>query len=444
MSARVPLRRTGRVPVDGAGVPLADYAAYPVLAEAAGLPVGSELVGLLEAIDTRVLDAGGQIRLAQQWARVEGAACGRKLAAVAAMAGPEPTDEQLAARGGNPSFSDHEIGAALRLGATSAQRLSSAARTLAARMTQALTALCAGELHYLQALTYAEAAENLDDVQCARVEELTLDKAATKTPWELRQVLRKAVIRVGAEDFGKRYEKQQKFVGVSTCFDDATGMADISARLSAIDAKIVDSAVEAWTRAAKASGDSRSLDELRAAGLVDMAERYLRNPAGPRAHGRPVTVHIAFDLTSLLGLTNHPGEILGTGALIPADAVRDLIPQAALRRVITDPMTGHLLDYGRSTYRFPPDLAGYLTAKWVTSTGPGSTVPADRVDIDHGKPWDDGGTTDRANGNPANRRWHRAKTIGGWTVTQVNDTWVWRSPLGLTYKTSPHDYRLGP
>jgi hypothetical protein len=112
--------------------------------------------------------------------------------------------------------------------------------------------------------------------------------------------------------------------------------------------------------------------------------------------------------------------------------------------LIIDPLTGHLLDYGRTTYRFPPDLAAYATAKWVTSTGPGSTVPAARVDLDHGKPWDAGGQTDRDNANPCNRRWHRAKTLGGWTVTQHNDTWIWRSPLGLTYKTSPYDYRLGP
>ena len=107
-------------------------------------------------------------------------------------------------------------------------------------------------------------------------------------------------------------------------------------------------------------------------------------------------------------------------------------------------MTGHLLDYGRSTYRFPADTAAFLVAKWVTSTGLGSLVPADRGDIDHGKPWDQGGDTGRANGNPVNRRWHRAKTIGKWIVTQLDDGWLWRSRSGITHKATPHDYRLGP
>ena len=431
----------GQSAADGAGVPLSDLTSYPELERAAALPVGAgRLLESLGSIDTATLDAGGQIRLAQQWARIEAVASGRKLTAIAAMAGPEPDPAENA---GQPGFTDYEVATALSLGAASAQRLTTAARTLAARMTGALAALCSGELHYLQALRYAEAAENLTDDQCARVEELTLGKAATKTPWELRQLLRKAVVRVGAEDFAKRHEREKKTTHVSTFFDDH-GMGELTARMTAVDLHLIEVAVEHWARAAKAGGDERSLDELRVAALVTFAERYLKGDPVPRSHGRPITVNIAMDLPTFLGLTDHPGEILGTGQLIPADALRDLIPQAALRRIITDPMTGHLLDYGRSTYRFPPDLAGYLVAKWVTSTGPGSTVPAERGDIDHGRPWDEAGDTDRNNGNPCNRRWHRAKTIGDWTVTDTDDGWSWRSPLGISYTTSPHDYRLGP
>src|SRR4051794_23007200 len=283
-----PAQRTREVPSDAAGVPLADYAGYPRLAAALTLPVGAELVAQLDSIDTGSLDAGGQIRLAQQWARVEAAASGRKLRAVAAMAGPEPTVDQLAADRGLPDFTDHEVGAALRLGGTSAQRLTTAARTLAGQMPGALATLCAGDMGYLHALQYAEATEHLTAEQCARVEELTLDKATTKTPWQLRQLLRRTVVRVGAEDFGRRHERQKATVGLSTFFDDATGMGEISARMAAVDAKIVASAAEAWARAAKASGDPRNLNELGAAALVDLAERYLRDPNGPRSYGRPV------------------------------------------------------------------------------------------------------------------------------------------------------------
>src|SRR5947208_521059 len=60
MSIRPP-RRTREVPSDGAGVPLADYEAYPELAKALLLPVGAGLVAQLESIDPAALDDGGQI-----------------------------------------------------------------------------------------------------------------------------------------------------------------------------------------------------------------------------------------------------------------------------------------------------------------------------------------------------------------------------------------------
>jgi hypothetical protein len=129
------------VATDAAGVPLVDYAAYPVLAAALVLPVGAELVAALESIDPAGLDAGGQIRLAQQWARVAAAATGRQLAAVAAMAGPEPTVAELEANRGLPDGTDHEVGAALRLGANSAQSMTRAARALARKMPGALAAM---------------------------------------------------------------------------------------------------------------------------------------------------------------------------------------------------------------------------------------------------------------------------------------------------------------
>jgi hypothetical protein len=439
-----PRRRTREVPADGAGTPLADYSGYPELARAAALPVGGELFGLLQSMDPARLDEGGQIRLAIQWARLEAGACGGKLAAVAAMAGPEPTIDAIASNNGAPDFTDFEVGAALALGGRSAQRLTAAARAIARRTPLVLRELIAGRLSYLQALQYVDAVESITDEQCQRLQELTLDKAASRTPYELRQLLRRTVVRIGAEDFARKHEESKKQVGVSVFYDYKNGMADLSAHLTALDAHILDLALDAWARAAKVNGDARTRDELRAAALVDIAERYLLAPNGPRAHGRPVTALVSVDLPTFLGLTDHPGEILGTGAMIPADALRDLIPQAELRRIITDPLTGELLDYGRSTYRFPADISGYLIAKWVTSTGPGSTVPAARVDMDHVRPWDADGLTDRDNGNPCDRRWHRAKTIGDWTVTFTPDGLVWRSPLGLGYETSPHDYRLGP
>lgn len=52
------------------------------------------------------------------------------------------------------------------------------------------------------------------------------------------------------------------------------------------------------------------------------------------------------DVPTLLGLAEHPAQ-LGTGDPIPAAVARDVIAHAGrvwVRRLVTDPVTGHLLD----------------------------------------------------------------------------------------------------
>jgi hypothetical protein len=109
---------------------------------------------------------------------------------------------------------------------------------------------------------------------------------------------------------------------------------------------------------------------------------------------------------------------------------------------VTDPLTGHLLDLGRSTYTASPGLAEYLITRNVTSAAPHSMVPATGCDIEHNTPHDQGGHTDRVNATPVDRRWHRPKTHSTWTYQKAADgTIIWTSPTGLTCQIDPHDYR---
>ena len=65
--------------------------------------------------------------------------------------------------------------------------------------------------------------------------------------------------------------------------------------------------------------------------------------------------------------------------------------------------------------------------------------------MEHNLPYDQDGRTNPINATPVDRRWHRAKTHGGWTYTKDEQGVVtWRSPTGLTCRVEPHDYRLGP
>lgn len=402
--------------------------------------------GLLRQIVPTDLDDEERVRLIAQWGRVESSVTAMKLAAVGAFAGPRPQD-QPDDRRNEPDFTDLSVGVTLRLSSLAGGRLVGVARVLADRLPGTRRLLAEGRLGYLHVLSIAEGVEDLTPEQAARLEELVLPRAADQTPGQIRLAVKKALARIAPDRLRERERAARGFTGVDTTQeDDGTGTAFV--RGPSIGIQLIETWVETFARTAKAAGDERSLEMLRFVGLVAAAEAALNGSvAGSPSteHGRPLCLNLAVDLPTFLGLTDHPVEILGTGQLIPAEALADILPGAQLRRIITDPMTGELLDYGRTTYRVPPDLSGFTTARDVTSTGPGSTVPAGRGDKDHARAFEQGGRTDRDNVHSPNRRWHRAKTIGGWTVRQQADrSWRWHGPRGEVATTRPHDYRLGP
>jgi hypothetical protein len=77
--------------------------------------------------------------------------------------------------------------------------------------------------------------------------------------------------------------------------------------------------------------------------------------------GKPL-VSVIVPITMLLGLDNQPGELVGYGP-IPADLAREIAADGTWRRLLTDPTSGTLLDYGRTTYTPPAGLADFVRAR---------------------------------------------------------------------------------
>jgi hypothetical protein len=182
------------------------------------------------------------------------------------------------------------------------------------------------------------------------------------------------------------------------------------------------------------------------AGLRDIIDTFLGSDRAPTQHGRLPIVNVTIDLATLIGLRNGVAEIPGVGAIPASVALWLLADGAPLRRLVTDPLNGALLDYGTSTYAVPPRLADFLCAKNITSAAPHSAVDSRGCDMEHNIPHDHGGNTDRFNNTPVDRRWHRAKTHGNWTYLKDPDdgTTIWTSPTGLSCQIDPYDYRAGP
>jgi hypothetical protein len=123
-----------------------------------------------------------------------------------------------------------------------------------------------------------------------------------------------------------------------------------------------------------------------------------------------VHVQLVIDLHTLRGEADNP--VLLDGSPVPAQMGRDVAGYAkAFRRMVTDPVAGHLLDFGRESY-LPRPLRDYVLHRDGRCRIPG--CPGARIDemqMDHATRFPDGASTP-ANTGAISTRCHQIKTAG--------------------------------
>lgn len=121
-----------------------------------------------------------------------------------------------------------------------------------------------------------------------------------------------------------------------------------------------------------------------------------------------VHVQVVMDLQTLRHEAANP--VLLNGEPIPAQQGRELLAFAAWwRRIVTDPVDGHLLDYGRDTY-LPRPLRDFVLARDGRCRIPGCPSRG-RLQMDHALPFPAGPSTP-ANTGAISTGCHHAKTAG--------------------------------
>jgi hypothetical protein len=351
---------------------------------------------------------------------------------------------------GQREFAAHEyvreeISAALRWSDGQTGERMQTATVLSSRLTATLDMLEDGSISYVHARALAGSVRDLDQSVTAEVEVRVLRRAAQQTPAEFRRAVRRAVATLDPRGAEERHEAvaDERRVAYEPA-DDA--MAWINAFLPAADAQTVMTAVQAVADKARAADpdDARTADQLRADALTAICAAALnggRVDGLPMWQGRRPNVNVCVALSTLLGFDEQPGDLDGYGP-VPATVARRMAadPSGTWRRLVTDER-GHLLDYGRTTYRPPADLREYVIARDRTCRGIGCHRQARRCELDHVHDWDDGGQTDAGNLAPECRRDHHLKHDAGWTVRRRADGTVeWTSPAGRAYEKPPETY----
>lgn len=351
--------------------------------------------------------------------------------AIVAVAGEEPQPAQ--GWGGVDDAAREEVAAAMRLSQAGAQRRIDTARSLLGELPVTRHALEAGEISPEHATVIAEEMRALlragvDRATIDSVEAAAIAHAEFHTPNQVGRKVRDLVARESSTAVELASAAAHELRRVSV-YPDTDGMATVVAFLPAADAQAVLLALDGWARL---HGETtNTIDQRRADALAAIAAKALAMTG--TAQGRPIAIHVTIDLPTLLGLADNPAQLAGYGAL-PASVARTLAADGTWRRLVTDPVDGHLLDYGRTVYRPPQDLIDYLTARDRTCRFPGCRQPAWRADLDHADAWDSGGSTSVDNLGVLCRRHHRLKTHHGWAIESRPDgSCLWTSPTGHQY-----------
>ncbi|GAA3244828.1 HNH endonuclease signature motif containing protein [Pseudonocardia petroleophila] len=286
----------------------------------------------------------------------------------------------------------------------------------------------------------------LSDENAVAVQERVLPAAPGQTWAQLSAALRRAILTVDPDGAVERHQAARKERRVDV-FRGEDGMATVWARMSAPDAA---SSFEWLTRLARGMGadDPRTLDQRRAdlAAAALTGKLVIRDPSAtdvvttaPVTPGKPL-ITVVVPYSTLIGVDEGPCEIAGYGP-IPAHLARDVAADAVWRRLVTDPLSGAVLDHGRTTYRPPAGLADHVRARDLTCRAPGCRRAATTCELDHVIAWADDGATAEDNLACLCTAHHDLKEQPGWQVTLHPDRSLeWTTPTGHRYRTEPHRY----
>lgn len=352
-----------------------------------------------------------------------------------------------------------ELAALLGWSRGAGHRLVRDGRALGNELSPTLGAVVSGELTCAHLRVVCDRLQGVPGELSWQVQDEVLPEAGTCTPYQLGRRIERALMTIEPEDAAARAAAARERRRVSGPIRLPDGMAGLRAVLPAVDAVRIDQTLEQVARAAHAGGDPRTLHQLRAdvfaallLGRGQPDDEAATSAAGGTGSTGPVRVDVTIAASSLLGLDELPAHLAGYGPIDPVTA-RALAVGGVWRRIVTDDLSGTVLDVGRTRYRPPADMAEHVRVRDRTCVFPGCGMPARRADLDHTIDFfahGNRGDTGAGNLGPLCRAHHQLKTVGAFTLRQSEPgRFEWTSPLGLRYLVEvrhgeQHVTRAGP
>ena len=355
-----------------------------------------------------------------------------------------------------------ELATSLHVPERTMQRQLDEATALSTMLPATLSALRDGAITMQHARVIVEQTSDLGDDAgdaCARLDAQLAELSRSNTAAVVRRKARHLRDEVLTETIAERHRRARAKRRVE--FEAAAdGMAWLHAFLPVGDAALIFDRLDRVARASRegeastaraddadgvATGrlldEQRTADQVRADAARDLllygALDSVSAVADAVARVRP-SVHVTVPVLTLMGESDAPGLLQGYGP-IDADTARRLAARApSFTRILTNQITGAVLDVDRQSYRPPADLARWLEVRDETCRFPGCNRAARRSDIDHTVDWHDDGRTAVDNLAHLCAPHHHLKHETSWSVRHIGEgSLEWRSPTGLTHLTHP-------
>jgi len=424
------------------------------------------------------------------WARVENAACARRLAASADMLEARCSADGSGEREqwclDNWDAVAAEVAAAqnVSLGVASHQLM--IAKALRERLPRVAEVFAAGQISYrlVNAIVYRTALIG-DPEARAKVDTELAAAALGWGSWSIAKV--EAAIDYWVDcydpDAVRRVELSARGRHVDIVdAKNGSGVSYVEGTLFSPDAAVLDRRLDAMARAV-CEADPRTLEQRRADALGALAhggdrlacqcgapdcdaadaapssvvvnvvaeEKSLADdtavrldgagPPGPTgAQLREMTIAEALAQPPGTGpASTNPAVVMG-GGMLPAPLLAAKLADTATIRPVIHPGDSP----PEPRYTPSAGLARFVRCRDLTCRFPGCDEPADGCDLDHTIPYPMG-PTQAANVKCLCRKHHLFKTFRGWLDRQLPDgTVIWTSPSGQTYRTHPGSRLLFP
>ncbi|GAA1540741.1 hypothetical protein GCM10009788_49400 [Nocardioides humi] len=223
------------------------------------------------------------------------------------------------------------------------------------------------------------------------------------------------------------------------------GIVHLSGVLDAVDGHDLDEAIARRARLLGDLGNDAPLDVRRSIALGELARADLMldldgpGPGSPGSLGSPgrkaiVNVHITD--TTLTG-HNPVGRWDEGRCPISSEQIREWLGTAST--VIVRPVIDLADHIPIDSYEIPERHRVHIALRDHTCRFPHCTRPATRCDLDHARPYGEGGPTCPCNEVALCRRHHRAKTHSAWSYDIVMPgSYEWTSPSGFRFRVDHH------